>query len=423
MPMVDLTFFAWLLVGAAVVQLLVAYCYCQYFKQLNVTRMPEAQQSGVSVIMCIRGCDPTLRKSLINILDQDFRDYLVHVMVDHREDIAWRIVHEIKQEFDVDDRLQIHEMTTPFETCGLKCSALVQGLGELAPDTRYVALLDADVATHGGWLSELIGPLENDRTIGAVMGSQWFEPPVDANWGAFVRSSWNAGALVPTVLFRNPWAGSLAMRLEDIHRAELAKVWRFSMIDDGPVRNALEEIGLRMHFAPSLIMINREDCTFDYAWRWVARMLTWSRLYETTFFLPIMHALFSNTVMLINFGLLGWGLVVADFGLVTAMGLGLISSGLLSVSAYAIVRGTAARSCRLRGESLAPVAARQVGQMLLTVPLTQLVYGWGVCRALVAKQITWRKITYQIHGKQRIQMLGYRPFQDSSSNKDSHVSI
>ena len=274
---------ALLLIGAALIQGSIALTFGRWFVKKKSTALPPEKQELAAVIMSVRGCDPSLRDSLKGILSQDYKAYEVHLVVDHPTDLAWNFVHEIKSKLDKRDVLTIHELQDPSETCSLKCHAIVQALGELPRQTRFVALLDADVTPHETWLAELTGPLR-DPKVGGVTGCQWFEPESPAGIGSLTRSTWNAGALVPTVYFSNPWAGSFAMRAEDLEAAGLAEIWSHSIVDDGPIKKAINDIGLRIEFAPSLIMINREPCTLAYANRWVTRMLTWSRLYEKNVF-------------------------------------------------------------------------------------------------------------------------------------------
>ena len=192
---------------AAVVQFSISVWFSRRFRRNPVIALPAENQKGATVLMCIRGCDPSLRQSLIGILDQDFGDYAVHLVLDHQSDCAWDVVHEIKREHDLNNILSIHEMQTPLETCGLKCSALLQGLSFIEPQSKYLVLMDADVRPHPTWLSEMIGPLHRDPEIGLVTGNQWFEPLTKANWGSLVRSMWNAARSCRRRFFRIPGRG------------------------------------------------------------------------------------------------------------------------------------------------------------------------------------------------------------------------
>ncbi len=412
-----------ILISAAVIQLIVARYFLRQFAGKQVVRLPADSQSGVAVLMCVRGCDPSLRLALISVLRQEFAHYEVHVVVDHRSDAAWEVVHEVKREFDDQNRLSIHELKAPRDSCGLKCSSLLQGLEQISDATRFLVLLDSDVETHPTWIAELIGPLEHDPTIGLVTGNQWFEPPGGSTWGALVRSSWNAGALVPTVIFGNPWAGTFAMRMRDVRAAELPLIWQKSVVDDGPLRSVMQKLGLKIHFAPSLIMINHENCTFGYVNRWVTRMLTWSRIYEPTFFLSVVHAVFSNVAMFAVLAALIAGLIGGDFRSASIAGGGLLISGLLSVFAYVVVRSAVSQSCGLRNEQLPPMGAIRFIKLLLTVPIAQLIYGVSCLRCLVSQRVQWREITYELTGNSSVKMLDYRPFVQTKEQVRSNVSI
>ncbi|MDG1875585.1 MAG: glycosyltransferase family 2 protein [Mariniblastus sp.] len=398
-----------LLIAAAAVQLAISICFQKSFAKKQPLLLPVDQQEKAVVIMSVRGCDPSLINSLKGVLNQNYADYSVLLVADHPTDQAWDLVHRIKLENDPLDRLKILEMVNPSETCSLKCHAIVQALGHIDEETVYVALLDADVQPHPGWLTELTGPLQ-DPAIGGVTGNQWFEPDSSAGIGSLVRSTWNGGALVPTIFFANPWAGSFAMRVKDVWSSGLDKTWTQSVVDDGPIKQAIGKIGLRIEFAPSLIMVNREPCTFGYANRWVTRMLTWSRLYEKTFYLSIIHALFSNTVMLANFGILLWstGLGSISGGLISAFSL--IAAGIMCNLAYLFARSCVAQSCQLRGAKLGPMTLRRQFEVFWLSGLGHLVYGISCARAILIKRIKWRDITYELKSATQVKRLDYQPF-------------
>ncbi len=411
---------AQLLIGAALVQSSIAISFGRWFAGKRRILLPPEQQELAVVIMSVRGCDPTLRDSLAGILDQEYENYEVHLVVDHQVDLAWDLAQEIKSKLDRRSVLTIHEMQDPPVTCSLKCHSIVQALREIPRQAKYVALLDADVTPHKTWLAELTGPL-CDPAIGGVTGNQWFEPQAPAGIGSLTRSAWNAGALVPTIYFSNPWAGSFAMRASDLEDSGLAEIWSCSVVDDGPIQKAINDIGLRIEFAPSLIMINREPCTLVYANRWVTRMLTWSRLYEKTFFLSVIHAVFSNFVMLSNFGVLFIAIAMGHrLGIGVSLFALIVSGGLCSL-AYISSRKCVSRSCRMRGEVLPPMGISRFFGVLSTVPIGHLIYGFSCAQALLLKRIKWRGITYEVTRHDEVRRLNYQPY--SAGNAQSKVSI
>ena len=416
------TVFGLVLAGAAMVQWIISLIFRNRFLRHQPADDNRAIPKKAAVIMSVRGCDPSLGDSLLGVLNQDYPDYSVHLVIDHKTDQAWEFVHDLKSQHDQRDLLAIHELRDPPETCSLKCHAIVQAFEQVAADTQWVALLDADVTPHPQWLAELTGPL-NDPNVGAVTGNQWFEPDAPASIGSLTRSAWNAGAMVLTIMFCNPWAGSFAMRFGDVRRSGLLETWKRSIVDDGPIRSAVNRLGLKIHFAPSLIMVNREPCTFAYVNRWVTRMLTWSRLYEKTYFVSVIHAVFSNSVMIANFAFLFIALGVQDWiAAAVAAGL-LIVSGILSVAAFIAARSCAVHSCRLRGVDLPKLSFTRMAAVFSLVAVGQMIYGVSCLRALVVKQIKWRDITYQLTRHDDIKRLNYQPYQPQTGESKSRVSI
>ena len=399
---------ATLFVGAALVHLLIA-CYFRTKMALHVPEPTTDEDRGLaSIMLSIRGCDPGLKNTLIQLLNQNYENYEVHLIVDHKSDAAWNLVHEIKSEFDVENRFQIHEMRKPLKTCGLKCSSLLQGLTNVHQDSNYLILIDADVTPHPNWLGQLIAPLANEK-IGVVTGNQWYEPET-ASAGSVLRSLWNAGALVPTAILSNPWAGSFAMRMKDVRRAELQKIWGQSIVDDGPIRQALRPLGLSIYFSPELIMVNRDRCTFQYVNRYVSRMLTWSRMYETTFTNTVLHAIIMFGLLIACLGFLVTALVNQDLDSALLIGSSLMTGLFLTSISYFVVRNAVSHCIGMRGETLQRLSFGRVFQYIALTPVAQLIYCVSCFRAALTQRIQWRQITYELKGKSKVEMVDYRPW-------------
>ena len=411
-----------MLVGAALVQWAIGSYFQKGFDKRVSRRASEEQQTHAAVLISVRGCDPSLRDCLVGILNQDYRSYEVHLVVDHKSDPAWDFVHQLKADHDARDLLTIHEMVDPLETCSLKCSSLVHAYSHVCSKTEYIGLLDADVTPHATWLAELTGPLQ-DPTVGAVTGSQWFEPTAPAGIGSLARSTWNGGALVLTIFFSNPWAGSFCMRRSDLEKSGLIETWKTTAVDDGPIQQAIGDLGLKIEFAPSLIMVNREQCTFAYVNRWVTRMLTWSRLYEKTFFLTIIHALFSNAVMISNFAMLFIGFAMQNWPVAGISAMSLMISGMICTHSYAATRKCVRHSLSLRGETLEPIAPTRAFGIFSMIAVAHLVYGFSCLRSLMLKRIQWREITYELKSKNEVKRLNYAPFVGNGDTKGANRSI
>lgn len=421
-------FFISCIVAVLSVVAAIAHLLCAVYFRTKVVLQPskaDADGSGLaSILMSIRGADPSIEQSLIQLLSQDYDDYEIHLVVDHRRDAAWDLVHQIKESFDHDCRINIHEMKKPLKTCGLKCSALLEGLSEVHPNTKYLVLIDADVIPHESWLSQLIAPL-SDKTIGAVTGNQWFEP-AGANAGSLLRSLWNAGALVPTAIYGNPWAGTFAMRMRDFRLAKLRKIWRKSIVDDGPIRQALQPLGLRIYFNPSLIMVNRERCDLSFVQRYISRMLTWSRMYEPTFLNTLLHCLFIVSVLVASALLFCVAIATGDWATMFAIAIGLSITSLINTMSYVIVRNGVSASANLGMQPLPELKLTRFLKLTILTPIACVIYGFSCLQAACRQQIQWRQITYELRGKSGVKMKKYRPWvvdQDQDNNAPSEISI
>ena len=405
-----------------------AHLLCAVYFRTKVILQPaksHADGTGLaSILMSVRGADPSLRDSLSQLLNQDYDDYEIHLVVDHRRDAAWDLVHEIKEELDHDCRLTIHEMKKPLKTCGLKCSALLEGLEEIHPNTKYMVLIDADVVPHESWLSQLIAPL-SDQSIGVVTGNQWFEPD-GTEVGSLLRSLWNAGALVPTAIYCNPWAGTFAMRMQDVHKARLPKIWRKSIVDDGPIRKALQPLGLQIYFNPSLIMVNREKCDLRYVQRYVSRMLTWSRMYEPTFLNTLLHCLFTMAVLAATAILTAAAIFFGNFAALYMVLAGIAVTSLLNTVSYVVVRNGVSASANQGLQPLPDMNLGRFTKLTLLTAVACLIYGFSCLQAAYRQKIQWRQITYELKGKSKVKMTRYRPWVGEKSpdeNAPSEISI
>jgi glycosyltransferase involved in cell wall biosynthesis len=423
------TVLAVLLVGAAAVQLACACLFRRHFLRLKPNQISnQISNEGAdnapdaAVVIAVRGCDPSLSQAIDDVLNQNYSGhYQVHIVVDHPDDPAKQLLEKIQESHPHRDRLHLHDMTPPPSTCGLKCHCLAQAVEQLDKTIEVVAFLDADVTPHPGWLSALAAPL-NESSIGGVTGTQWFAPPMNAGFGSWLRSVWNGGAAILTMYFANPWAGSFAMRKTDITQSNLVEIWRQSIVDDGPIRSAIESLDKNVVFAPSLVMINREHCSTRYVINWAARMLTWSRLYEPTFWITILHAAFSNFVMLGNvlIVLLAIARIIPALSGIISLA-ALLLSGFYCAAAYTIAKSCVNDSCQLSGRPHLRFSFFDWLWGILCAGPAHLMFGWGCLAAIFTKNVVWRGIRYRLKNDGKVQRLNYVPF--SKTNSDQKESI
>lgn len=380
------------------------------FESSGDVDLQDLPSGRAAVLLAVRGSDPSFADCIASLIQQSHDDFEIHVVVDSETDPAWDAIHRVQDQLPEGIALKAHLMTQPLKTCGLKCSSLIYGFEQIKSDPEYLVLVDSDVVVHRHWLRELIAPLRDER-VGVVTGNQWFDPAESAGAASLVRSLWNAGAIVPTVMFRNPWAGSLAMRVHDVKRSELIETWKKSIVDDGPIRTAFEPLGLETRFVPSLVMVNRESCTGAYVLKYVRRMLTWSRMYEQTFINTVIHAAITSVLMLsvLAVGIAG-ALTASDWQISAIAGAALMIGAMLNAAGYMVVRLPIARTYRRRGQPLTSISLPRLLALVVLTPVTQLVYAWSVVRALTTRTVSWREARYQVNGSNECRLLEYKPF-------------
>ena len=257
-----------LTLGAAIVYALfglahwIAAIYFSVWLKKQARKACEApiKAGPIAVLVAARGFDPSLAEMLKGLMNQTHNDYEIHLVADDSDGELLQHVQELTAASANSNRLQLHSLGTPLETCGLKNSALLQALKHVSANVELLAMIDTDIIPPSDWLGKVVRPLA-DSNIGVATGGQWFEPSGRFELGTLIRCLWNAAAIVPTALFANPWAGSLAMRRSDFDRAKIADLWTRTIVDDGPIPEAMRKFGLQMRFVPDLIMVNGESCS------------------------------------------------------------------------------------------------------------------------------------------------------------------
>ncbi len=372
---------------------------------------------AVAVLACSRGVAPQMPQMLTELLNQDYGNYQVYLVVDQSNDGNWELLNAWKTKHDLAQRLTLILMSSPRLTCGLKCSALLKALEQVPPTTQFVALIDCDVIPRRDWLSQLVEPLRKTE-IGVVTGGQWYEPSKGWGLATMVRSLWNAGAIVPTWILANPWAGSLSIRFQDLADSQLTEQWGLSVVDDGPVRQCMNRLYRAIWFSPHLIAINQEPCSWTFVVNYVTRMMTWSRWYESTFFRTAIHAVITLLVWLLFVLALSGSILNGHWDAVIAAATALGFAAISMFTSYLFVRGAVYRAVQQPPPAL-PWQFFLVGPVLIVV--AQAVFCWAVASALFRRRIRWRQATYIVHGPQRVRLEKYLPYQSSQRNNGQSI--
>ena len=401
----------WILVCLAVGQALLTWRFVSAMRRARVESTPDARCPKVAVILCLRGTDPFLPACLQAILQQDYPNYDLRVVVDSREDPAWMTVDRVVARCGATN-VTVRPLTTRRETCSLKCSSLCQAVSELDASYETIALLDADTVPHRTWLRELVAPLAHDE-VAAATGNRWYMP-ASASWGALVRWLWNAGAVVIMYLWRIPWGGTLALKTSVLRQSDLLDRWGHAFCEDTMLYGVLRRLGYRVAFVPSLMMVNRETCTLANFYGWVRRQLLTARLYHPAWALVVAHGLGVSIAQLMG---------VASLGVCAVMGYGSAAAwlavgmgvywGTMTGLLVAVERGVR-RVSAARGEPPAWLGVSALLRVAVAMLLTQVLYPVALVSAAFLRTVQWRGVRYRVENPGEIRLLDYRPYVDSS---------
>jgi cellulose synthase/poly-beta-1,6-N-acetylglucosamine synthase-like glycosyltransferase len=373
-----------------------------------------------AVILSLRGADPFLADCVRALLYQNYPQYDLHIVVDSKEDPAWNIVNETIQQAKV-THVQVSPLTARYNTCSLKCSALVQAICALDNSYEAAAFIDADVIAHTNWLRELVAPLV-DKRIGATTGNRWYTPHTK-QWGSLVRYAYNSASVVSMYIYRYAWGGSMAMKLSVLRRSQLLKTWTQSISVDAPVHRALQKIGLKVKFVPTVMMINREECNLAQCLRFIKRQLLMPRLYHPKWMLFFAQVLAPTFALVIAIGLLLISLVSGNIAAAGWVGGGCVGYILAMALLLALLEQGVRRVAGEYGEPTKSFSFQFITKILLAIPLAQLVSALATVLALLTRNVEWRGVVYQIKDPYNVQLLEYHPYQISLQPLDHKASI
>ncbi len=381
---------------------------------------PEGSCPKTAVILCLRGSDPFLPACVEALLDQDYPDYDVRVVVDHRDDPAWRVVEESVRRSGATN-VEIFPLSDRRETCSLKCSSVLQAIAGLDESYEAVALLDADTVPHRRWLRELVAPLA-DAKVGAATGNRWYMPE-SPTLGALVRWVWNAAAVVQMYWYRIPWGGTLAIKTSALRKSDLLDRWANAFCEDTMLFKVLGRQGLRVAFVPSLMMVNREVCGLANFYRWVQRQLLTARLYHPHWVAVVGYGVITSLAPAMALGLVLWGLWTDQPQTTAWAGGGLACYLAAMVPLLAILEASVRPIVRSRGESTDWLSVGTAAKLLVAVPVTQVVYAAVLVSTILVRTVEWRGVSYRVDGPWNIRLIEYRPFEAESSAADQPASL
>lgn len=407
-----------LLIGSALSQAMLAIGFVWRLWSFKRPLVSDDQAPQAVVILCLRGGDPFLRDCLQGLLQQDYPNYEIRLMVDHRDDPAMSVVNDFVVAGQTPP-FQVEYLVQPSDSCSLKCSSVVQAVRGIDEAVQFIALIDADTIAHASWLRELATALEDDK-VGAATGNRWYMPH-SLSLAALIRYAWNAAAIVQMYWYRIAWGGTLAIKTSVLRQTDLLDRWGQAFCEDTMLFTHLKKSGLRLAFVPSLMMVNREDCDLGGYFSWVRRQLLTARLYHPAWTAVAAHGVMTTVGPLAALGIgtcawLAGERAAAASILASLLGYQLVLMLTLVPMEFAVRRIVAAR-----GGQTAWLGVEGGLKTMLAILLTQVVYGAALFSANRMRQVDWRGVRYRFDKSGNVQLAAYKKYAPSSATSDTSL--
>ncbi len=409
-----------ILAALALYQSVIVLIFTGLFYRRPRTSPVDQELPKAAILLPLRGADPELADALRRLMQQDYPDYELQIVVDHQEDPAREVARQAVRELGA-THVSIDVLNRKSNRCSPQCSALIQAAENVDDSSELIVVVDGDVMTHPTWLRELVSPLL-DPGVGIAHGNRWFMPR-DGRWGSLVRYLWNAGAVVPMWMFGIPWAGSFAIRKSVLHESGLFGMWPKSIVPDAPALKLLEKLKLEIRFVPTLMMVNREICDLAFALDFLKRQMTWTRTYHPHWWPVLLHALVSAGVVVFPLVLFSYGLAAGRYGVAAWAGGG-VGGFFLSMAALLMIAERGVRHVvRARGEETSWLSPVTLVKLLPAIPLALCVHLAAVLLATFRRTVAWRGVVYKISAPYDIRIMEDRPYDDPDATTSSNVSL
>jgi glycosyltransferase involved in cell wall biosynthesis len=343
-----------------------------------------------------------LRAAIRSVLEQDYPDFELFIVVDSVHDPAWEIAHEAVRESGATN-VHISPLQSRGPRCSLLAGSLAQFLGELDDSCQYIGFAVANLSLPKDFLRHMAAAL-SDESVGATLAHRWYAL-VGGNWGTLLRYLWNAGAVVPMWVCRMAWAPGLAMRRTTALQIGLREYLLCGMSEDSPVKAALDQLGLKGRFVPQLVLMDREETTLLAACDYIFRQLYWVKLYNSQWWLIVLTAASNTLVMFAPLLLSAVMLAGGHWTAALIAGFAGIFHLAVLLGLLAMIESSIRSAIAGRMEPLPSLSLRTAFRAVPAVLLAQLVHLFSVLRAVVQRKVWWRGVRYQIDGPWNVQII------------------
>jgi cellulose synthase/poly-beta-1,6-N-acetylglucosamine synthase-like glycosyltransferase len=117
----------------------------------------------IAVHMPLRGADPHLAAAIRSVLDQDYPDFELRIVVDADRDPAWAVAADVVRSHGAAN-VRLDVLRQKHTECSLVCSSVVQFFDGLDDSVDLVAFAAADVVLPPSWLRTLATAMSDPET-------------------------------------------------------------------------------------------------------------------------------------------------------------------------------------------------------------------------------------------------------------------
>ena len=187
--------------------------FARPFFRVKPPSVPDDELPKAAIVMGFKGADPFLVDSLVRLMQQDYPNYQMRLVIDSRQDPAWDAATEAIERSGA-THVQLAEFQDLPEHGIVNCtnSKVVQAIRGLDDSFEVVAMADGDIAAHPTWLREIVEPLVTDEThwesLPDIVGSCRRK----RRFGSIVRYVWNAAAVPIMYCLNMAWGGCYAIQ-------------------------------------------------------------------------------------------------------------------------------------------------------------------------------------------------------------------
>lgn len=222
-------------------------------------RMRRFTPKTLVMVPC-KGTDLTLKRNLLSLKGQDYKNYDVVAIVESRKDAAFSRIRSAGVPYMIADR--------KFEGCSGKVKNLLSAMTRMKDYDVYV-VVDSDVTASREWLKLLVQPLRSKR-IGVSTTYPYFRP--SGGFWSKVKMVWNfvGNSMMESKATRFAWGGSMAFRREFID-SNLVSTMRGSVSDDVAVTKACKSRKLDICYVNKRIAYVNIKESFSSFYEWANR--------------------------------------------------------------------------------------------------------------------------------------------------------